>query len=58
MRKIELRNQCNQEISIEYIENVLKNEVEKIKLIISLYLNENQNEEILFNPEEKYEIFR
>ena len=53
MRKIELRNQCNQEISIEYIENVLKNEVEKIKLIISLYLNENQNEEILFNPEEQ-----
>ena len=52
IRKIDLRNQCNQEITIEYIEMLLKNEVEKIKIIISIYLDENQNENILFNPGE------
>ena len=51
MRKIELRNQYNQEISIEYIEKALRNELEKIKILISLYLDEEQNEDILFNPE-------
>ena len=45
-RKIELRNQFNQEISIEYIEKLLKNEIEKIKFIFALYLynSENKNE--------------
>ena len=58
MRKIDLRNQCNQEITIEYIEMLLKNEVEKIKIIISLYLDVNQNENILFNPEENSVLSR
>ena len=31
IRKIELRNQYNQEISIEYIEMLLRNEIEKTK---------------------------
>jgi len=48
-KKIELRNQYNKEISIEYIEILLKNEIEKIKLIISLYLKDEQDENILFN---------
>ena len=48
-KKIELRNQYNKEISIEYIEILLKNEIEKIKLIISLYLKDEQDENILFD---------
>ena len=48
-KKIELRNQYNKEISIEYIEILLKNEIEKIKLIISLYLKNEQDENILFD---------
>ena len=48
-RKIELRNQYNKEISIEYIEMLLKNELEKIKLILSLYLKDEQDENILFD---------
>ena len=32
---------------------LLKNEIEKIKLIISLYLNDDQDENILFNPQEQ-----
>ena len=51
-RKIELRNQYNQEISIEDIDILLRNEIEKIKIIISMYLNEQQDENILFNPDE------
>ena len=51
-RKIELRNQYNQEISIEDIDILLRNEIEKIKIIIAMYLNEQQNENILFNPDE------
>ena len=53
-RKIELRNQYNQEISIEYIDILLRNEIEKIKLIISMYLNEKQDENILFNPDDEF----
>ena len=48
-RKIELRNQYNKEISIEYIEMLLRNEIEKIKLIISLFLKDEQDENILFD---------
>ena len=36
-RKIELRNQYNQELSIEYIEQLILNEIEKIKFILALY---------------------
>ena len=36
-RKIELRNQYNQELSIEYIETLIRNELEKIKFILALY---------------------
>ena len=36
-RKIELRNQFNQEISLQYIENLLKNEIRKIVLLLSLF---------------------
>ena len=48
-RKIELRNQYNKEISIEYVENLLKNEIEKIKLILSLYISKKEviNEEFV-----------
>ena len=46
-RKIELRNQFNQELSIEYIEKLLKNEIEKIKIILAIYYyylnNRNEN---------------
>ena len=53
IRKIEFRNQYNKEISLEYIEMILRNEIEKLKLIVSVYLNENKDGEILFNPEEQ-----
>jgi len=36
-RKIELRNQFNQEISLKYIENLLKNEIRKIVILLSLF---------------------
>ena len=51
-KKIELRNEYNQEISIEYIELLLQHEIEKIKIIMEIYMKEKQNEEILFNPDE------
>ena len=51
-RKIELRNEYNQEISVEYIEMLLQQEIEKIKIMISKYMNEKQNDDILFNPDE------
>ena len=44
-RKIELRNQYNQELSIEYVEALIRNELEKIKFILALYCyNSNPND--------------
>ena len=31
---------------------LLQHEIEKIKLIMEIYIKEKQNEEILFNPDE------
>ena len=46
-RKIELRNQYNQELTIQYIKELIKNEIEKIKFILALYYynlnNPNRN---------------
>ena len=43
-RKIEIRNQFNQELSIEYIERLLKIEIEKIKILLALiYYNKSEN---------------
>ena len=46
MKKIELRNQFNQEITIEYIEKLLKNEIRKIIILLSLYKSDANNENI------------
>ena len=43
-RKIELRNQFNQEISLQYIENLLKNEIRKIAILLSLFDIDVKNE--------------
>jgi len=45
-KKIELRNQFNQEITIEYIEKLLKNEIRKIIILLSLYKADPNNENI------------
>lgn len=45
-KKIELRNQFNQEITIEYIEKLLKNEIRKIIILLSLYKSDMNNENI------------
>ena len=45
-KKIELRNQFNQEITIEYIEKLLKNEIRKIIILLSLYKSGVNNENI------------
>ena len=52
-RKIELRNQFNQELTIEYIEKLLKIEIEKIKIILALikYNNSENNGNKSFNSE-------
>ena len=43
-RKIELRNQFNQEISLQYIENLLKNEIRKIVILLSFFDIDVKNE--------------
>lgn len=55
IRKIELRNQYNQEISIEYIEMLLRNEIEKIKLIIYKYVKEQEKDNKSFNSDDELE---
>ena len=52
-RKIELRNEYNQELTVEYIEFLLKYEIEKLKMLLSIDINENQNDDILFNLDDK-----
>ena len=58
-RKVDLRNQFNQEITIEYIEKLLLNEIEKIKLILALYFinSENQIKSLSLNEGKKSNSF-
>ena len=58
-RKIELRNQYNQELSIDYIGALIRNELEKIKFILALYYynsNQNYNGKFSNNKEEEYSL--
>ena len=50
-KKIELRNQFNQEITIEYIEKLLKNEIRKIIILLSLYKSNANYENKDYNKE-------
>ena len=49
-RKIELRNQFNQEISLQYIENLLKNEIRKIVFLLSYFDIDVKSENNTFFP--------
>ena len=49
-RKIELRNQFNQEISLQYIENLLKNEIRKIVFLLSFFDIDVKSENNTFFP--------
>ena len=56
-RKIELRNQFNQEISVEYITKLLNNQIRKIIFLLSLYNSDNGNDNLSVFPNDLNESF-